>query len=169
MGLHSHLIRTYTHLVKMSKLILVVLCLVIIQVQGGKIRGEEGFLTRVKRASCDPEGAQTCALEATQTYIDALVNENGEMKEVPAGEKPDYHERKTCNYLLETEKCFDKLENCGLPAAKLNEIKDNAYKQARDAAKSLPNWDDEKCQSSGASLATSIIMVVLLSAFASKI
>merc|ERR1712055_556345 len=116
-------------------------------VQGGKISKLESFLTRVKRASCDPEGAQQFALEATQTYMGAMFDENEMPKPVPAGETPDYQERKTCNFLLETEKCFEKLESCGLPADQLKATKDAAFKQARDAAKQLPNWVDEKCQS----------------------
>ena len=45
------------------------------------------------------------------------------------------------------QKCFEKLESCSLPAGNLQAMKDKAFKQARDAAKQLPNWDDEKCQS----------------------
>merc|ERR1711970_1222391 len=124
------------------------LCLVILQgVRGGKISYEESFLTRVKRASCDPTGVEKCALKATETYIAALFEENGQPKELPAGEKPDYQERKTCNFLLDTEKCFEKLESCDLPADQLKSTKDAAFKQARDAAKKLPNWNAEKCQS----------------------
>ena len=33
----------------------------------------------------------------------AIFDENNQPKPVPAGEKPDYQERKTCNFLLETE------------------------------------------------------------------
>merc|ERR1712055_803744 len=123
------------------------MCLVIMQaVQAGKISEQETFLTRVKRASCDPEGAQQCATEAYNTYMSAMF-ENGQSKPVPAGEKPDYQERKTCNFLLDTEKCFEKLESCGIPADQLKGLKDAAFKQARDAANKLPNWNDEKCQS----------------------
>merc|ERR1712215_309835 len=178
-----------SRLVKMTKLVLCLLFLVIIQVvKGGKISGEEErSITRVKRSSCDPEGAQQCALGTTQTYLDALF-ENGQPKAVPAGEKPDYQERKTCNFLLETEKCFEKLDNCGLPAAKLQEIKDKSFQKARDAAKTLPNWDDDKCQSevsdqkssdnvsptpepgnSAAALGTSLLMVFVIAVFVSKI
>jgi len=153
----------------MYTLTLCMMCLVImLGVQGGKISEQESFLTRVKRASCDPEGAQKCALDTTKTYMDAMF-ENGQPKAVPAGEKPDYQERKTCNFLLDTEKCFAKLENCGLPAAKLKETKDAAFKQARDAAKQLPNWNEEKCQSSGATLATSFLMILVIAGFASKV
>merc|ERR1711936_1503160 len=124
------------------------MCLVIMQgVQGGKISEQESFLTRVKRASCDPQGAEQCALEATQTYMGLIFDENNKPKPVPAGEKPDYQERKTCNFLLDTEKCFEKLESCGIPADHLKGLKDAAFKQARDAANKLPNWNDEKCQS----------------------
>jgi len=137
-------------------------------VQGGKVSGQENFLTRVKRASCDPEGAQKCALDATKIYMDAMF-ENGQPKAVPSGEKPDYQERKTCNFLLDTEKCFEKLENCGLPAAQVKETKDAAFKQARDAAKQLPNWDEKKCQSSGATLATSFLLILVIAGFASKV
>merc|ERR1711970_50278 len=134
----------------MSKLTLCMICLVVLQgVQGGKISDDDSILTRVKRASCDPEGAMTCAKDATQTFIDAMF-ENGQPKTVPDGEKPDYQERKTCNFLLDTEKCFEKLESCGLPADQLKATKDAAFKQARDAAKKLPNWNDEKCQSASA-------------------
>merc|ERR1711936_617255 len=124
------------------------MCLVIMQgVQGGKISEQESFLARVKRASCDPQGAEQCALEATQTYMGLIFDENNKPKPVPAGEKPNYQERKTCNFLLDTEKCFEKLESCGLPADQLKSMKDVAFKQARDAANKLPNWDDAKCQS----------------------
>merc|ERR1711936_458845 len=135
--------------VKMSILSLCMMCLVImVGVQGGTISEEESFLTRVKRTSCDPEGAQKCALEATQSYMGAMFDENEMPKPVPAGEKPDYQERKTCNFLLETEKCFEKLESCDqIPADQLKAMKEGAFKQARDAAKKLPNWVDEKCQS----------------------
>merc|ERR1712183_1068693 len=144
------------------------MCLVIMQaVQGGKISEQESFLTRVRRSSCDPEGAQQCALGTTQTYIDAMF-ENGQPKAIPAGEKPDYQERKTCNFLLETEKCFALLEGCGLSEDELKEKKDASFKKARDAAKTLPNWDEEKCQSSAASLGTSLFLVLLLAGFASK-
>merc|ERR1712215_346163 len=175
--------------VKMFKLTLCMMCLVVMYgVQGGKLSEQESFLTRVKRASCDPEGAKTCAEEATKTYLSAMFDENQMPKAVPAGEKPDYQERKTCNFLLETEKCFEKLDNCGLPAAKLQEIKDKSFQKARDAAKKLPNWQDEKCQSevsdqkssdnvsptpepgnSAAALGTSLLMVFVIAVFVSKI
>jgi len=116
-------------------------------VQGRKISEQESFLARVKRASCDPAGAQDCVLTTLKTYMDAIYDENYKVKSVPAGEKPDYYERKTCNFILDTQKCYDKLENCGIPADLLKEKKDVANKQARDAANKLPNWDDEKCQS----------------------
>merc|ERR1712002_216546 len=99
----------------------------------------------------------------------AAMFENGQPKPVLAGEKPDYQERKTCNFLLETEKCFEKLETCGIPAYQLKSMKDGAFKQARDAAKQLPNWDDEKCQSAGAYFATSFFLVLVLAGFASKV
>jgi len=146
------------------------ICLVIIQaVQGGRINEEDRFLTRVKRTTCDPQGAEQCALEAAQTYIDAMF-ENGQPKAIPAGEKPDYQERKTCNFLLETEKCFTNglLDGCGLSADKLKEIKDASLKKARDAAQALPSWNEEKCQSSVASLGTSLFLVIFLAGFASK-
>merc|ERR1711970_673409 len=152
----------------MYTLTLCMMCLVtILGVQGGKISEQESFRTRVKRASCDPEGAQKCALDTTQTYMDAMF-ENGQPKAVPAGEKPDYQERKTCNFLLDTEKCFAKLENCNLPAAQVKAMKDTALKQARDAAKNLPNWDDKKCKSSGTSLAASLLMLLVIAGFVSK-
>merc|ERR1712215_103149 len=154
--------------VKMFKLTLCMMCLVVMQgVQGGKLSEEESFLTRVRRASCDPEGAMTCAKDATQTYLDAMF-ENGQPKTVPEGEKPDYQERKTCNFLLDTEKCFEKLENCGLPADQLKAQKDAAFKQARDAAQQLPNWDEKKCMSSGTSLATSLFLVLVLAGLVPK-
>merc|ERR1711936_227460 len=170
------------------------MCLVIMQgVQGGKISEQESFLTRVKRASCDPAGAQDCVLTTLKTYMDAIYDENYQVKSVPAGEKPDYYERKTCNFLLDTQKCYDKLENCGIPADLLKEKKEVAHKQARDAANKLPNWDDEKCQSAdpnppkkakqskpepkkeegeggaGASVATSLFLVLVLAGFASTL
>merc|ERR1711910_21244 len=156
--------------VTMDKLSLCMMCLVIMGgVQGGKISEEESFLTRVKRASCDPQGAQSCAVKATETYMGAMFDENYQPKPVPAGEKPDYQERKTCNFLMETEICFEKLESCSLSKGDLQTMKDKAFKQARDAAKELPNWDDEKCQSAGASFATSIFLVLVLAGFASKV
>merc|ERR1711936_1550928 len=161
--------KLHTEKMKMSKLSLCMLCLVMQVLQGRKISGEDSFLTRVKRASCDPEGAQSCALEATQTFMAAMFDENNQPKAVPAGEKPDYQERKTCNFLIDTEKCFEKLESCSLPAGNLKAMKDKAFKQARDAAKQLPNWDDEKCQSAGASFATSLFLVLVLAGFASKV
>merc|ERR1711936_224759 len=124
------------------------MCLVIMQgVQGGKISEQESFLTRVKRASCDPAGAQDCVLTTLKTYMDAIYDENNWVKPVPAGEKPDYYERKTCNFILDTQKCYEKLENCDIPADLLKARKDAANKQVRDAANKLDNWDDEKCQS----------------------
>merc|ERR1712215_623898 len=157
------------HTVKMSKHTVCMLCFVILQgVQGWKLGEEESFLTRVKRARCDPEGAMRCAEDATQTYIDALF-ENGQPKTVPEGEKPDYQERKTCNFILDTEICFEKLESCGLPADQLKAQKDAALKQARDTAKQLPNWDEKKCISSGTSLASSLFLVLVLAGFVSKV
>merc|ERR1712183_688084 len=184
----------------MSVLTLCMMCLVIMQgVHGRKISEQESFLTRVKRASCDPEGAQECVLTTMQTYMDAIYDENHQVKPVPAGEKPDYFERKTCNFLLDTQKCYDKLENCGVPADQLKEKKDAASKQARDSANKLLNWDDEKCQSAdpnppkkakqsnpepkkeegegekeegkgaGSSVATSLFLVLVLAGFASKL
>merc|ERR1712215_18955 len=156
--------------VKMFKLTLCMMCLVVMYgVQGGKLSEEESFLTRVKRASCDPDGAKTCAEEATKTYLSAMFDENQMPKAVPAGEKPDYQERKTCNFLLDTEKCFEKLEDCKIPGGQLQTMKEAAFKQARDAAKKLPNWDEAKCQSSSASLATSLLLVLVLAGFASKV
>merc|ERR1719430_2412771 len=99
--------------------------------------------------------------------MDAMFDENEMPKPVPAGEKPDYQERKTCNFLLETEKCWEKLESCGLPADQLQSMKDAAFKQARDAAKKLPNWVDEKCkeegegQNAGVSFAASLLLVIV--------
>merc|ERR1719430_1273576 len=154
--------------VNMYTLTLCMICLVTMQaVQGGKISEQESFLTRVKRASCDPQGAQQCAVDTTKTYMDAMF-ENGQPKTVPEGEKPDYQERKTCNFLLDTEKCFEKLESCGLPAGQLKDVKDTAFKQARDPAKNLPNWDDKKCKSSGTSLAASFLMLLVIAGFVSK-
>merc|ERR1712183_879104 len=142
-------------------------------VQGGKISEQESVLTRVKRASCDPKGAQNCALKATQTYMGAMFDENQMPKPVPAGEKPDYQERKTCNFLLQTEKCFEKLESCNLPSGQLQQMKDIAFKQARDAARKLPNWQDEKCQydtaSSSVNLASSLFLTLIISGFICKV
>merc|ERR1711970_1068547 len=76
-------------------------------------------LVRVKREPCDQEGATACITTATQTYMDLMFEIDGEnavVKTVPEGEKPDYHERKTCNFILEAEKCFDKLKSCDIPA-----------------------------------------------------
>merc|ERR1712183_536009 len=184
----------------MSVLTLCMMCLVIMQgVHGRKISEQESFLTRVKRESCDPDGAQECVLTTWQTYMDAIYDENHQVKPVPAGEKPDYFERKTCNFLLDTQKCYDMLENCGLPADQLKAKKDAASKQARDSANKLLNWDDEKCQSAdpntpkqakqsnpepkkeegegekeegkgaGASVVTSLFSVLVLAGFASKL
>jgi len=125
-------------------------------------------MTRVKRASCDPQGAQQCAVDTTKTYMDAMF-ENGQPKTIPEGEKPDYQERKTCNFLLDTEKCFEKLESCALPEGNLKQLKEKAFKQARDAAKNLPNWDEEKCQSSGATLTTSFLLILVIAGIASKV
>merc|ERR1711936_67753 len=173
--------------VNMSVLTLCMMCLVIMQgVQGGKISEQESFLTRVKRASCDPDRAQNCAVATMETFMGAIYDENHQVKPVPAGEKPDYFERKTCNFILDTQKCYDKLENCGIPADQLKEKKDAATKQARDSANKLLNWDDEKCQSTdhkkeegegekeegkgaGASVATSLFLVLVLAGFASKL
>merc|ERR1719427_663202 len=85
-------------------------------------RVEESFMTRIKRAACDPQGAESCAKDAINTYTNALFQSNGQPKSAPAGAKPDYQERKTCNFLLDTEKCFSKLENCNLPAAQVKAI-----------------------------------------------
>ena len=38
-----------------------------------------------------------------ETYMDAIYDENHQVKPVPTGEKPDYFERKTCNFLLDTQ------------------------------------------------------------------
>merc|ERR1712105_362087 len=110
-------------------------------------RGEESFMTRIKRAACDPQKAESCAKDAINTYTSALFQSNGQPESAPAGAKPDYQERKTCNFLLDTEKCFSKLETCDLPADQLKAMKDEAFKKARDGANKLPNWDDAKCQS----------------------
>jgi len=134
---------------------------------GGRVE-EESFLTRVKRAACDPQGAESCAKDAINTYTNALFQSNGQPKSAPAGAKPDYQERKTCNFLLDTQKCFSKLDNCNLPAAQVKAMKDTALKQARDAAKNLPNWDDKKCKSSGTSLAASFLMLLVITGFVFK-
>jgi len=47
-------------------------------------------------------------------------------------------------------------------------MKDTALKQARDAAKNLPNWDDKKCKSSGTSLAASFLMLLVITGFVFK-
>merc|ERR1712055_1047812 len=164
----------------MSKLLLCVLVLlpIIGSITGGLISDgrQELFMkminthsTRIKRAACDTQGALDCIQRTTDTYLNAIFDPNYNPKPVPAGEKPDYQERKTCNFLMETEKCFQKLESCSLPAGDLRTMKDKAFKQARDAAKQLPNWDDAKCQSAGASFATSIFLVLVLAGFASKV
>merc|ERR1711936_424672 len=134
-------------------------------------------LVRVKRESCDQEGATNCITTATQTYMDPMFEIDGEnavVKTVPEGEKPDYYERKTCNFILEAEKCFDKLESCGIPADQFNQINDNSMKAAKDAAAKFPNWDENKCKSNSeennsAGFNASIIMILVMAGFVSTV
>merc|ERR1711936_1127112 len=129
-------------------------------VQGEKIGEEETVLTRVKRESCDPEGAQQCATDATNIYMAAMF-ENGQKKAVPTGEKPDYYERKMCNLLLDTEKCFEQLESCDsdkTPADQVKKLKDASLKHMREMGRQLPNWKEEKCKSSGASFCNFLVL-----------
>merc|ERR1711936_947979 len=107
-------------------------------------------VVRVKRQACDQEGSATCIQIASQTYMDLMWENDGEeivAKAVPEGEKPDYYERKSCNFILEAEKCFDKLKNCGIPADTFKQIKDKSMKDMRDSAAQFENWDEAKCKS----------------------
>merc|ERR1719228_307045 len=82
--------------------------------------------------------------------MDLMWENDGEeivAKAVPEGEKPDYHERKTCNFILEAEKCFDKLKNCDIPADQFKQIKESSMKKARDSAAKFGNWEEAKCKS----------------------
>merc|ERR1711936_1506722 len=144
----------------MSVLTLCMMCLVIMQgVQGGKISEQESFLTRVKRASCDPDRAQNCAVATMETFMGAIYDENHQVKPVPAGEKPDYFERKTCNFILDTQKCYDKLENCGIPTDQLKEKKDAAPKQSNpEPKKEEGEGEKEEEKGAGASVATSLFL-----------
>merc|ERR1712215_248824 len=101
---------------------------------------------RIKRAACDTQGALDCIQRTADTYLNAIFDTNYNPKPVPAGEKPDYQERKTCNFLLDSAKCFDFLEHCGLPAGQFEEIKENSLSETRKHARMLLNWDDTKCQ-----------------------
>merc|ERR1712215_112265 len=105
--------------------------------------------SRVKRAACDTQEALTCIQRTTDTYLTSMFDSNSLPKPIPAGEKPDYQERKTCNFLLDSAKCFDFLEHCGLDADEFNQIKETSLAETRKHARMLPNWDDSKCQLEG--------------------
>merc|ERR1712215_341450 len=145
---------------KMSKLLLCVLVLLplIGGITGGQMREgrQEVFMkminthsSRIKRAACDTQGALDCIQRTADTYLNAIFDPNYNPKPVPAGEKPDYQERKTCNFLLDSAKCFDFLEHCGLDADEFNQIKETSLAETRKHARMLPNWDDSKCQLEG--------------------
>merc|ERR1711936_788776 len=122
-----------------------------------KVVQDTSGLGRVKRDSCDEEAANDCIQTATWTYMDLMfenVGENLVPKTVPEGEKPDYYERKTCNYILQAEKCFDHFKYCGIPTYQFNQIK-----------------DESKCKSnsegSNSAVILRFLMIVMMAGFVS--